>query len=81
MLEEIARGHRRVLAEPAPRVAVKELADSGINLELGVWIDDPEDGIGNVRSDLYFELLRRFRAAGVEIPYPQREVRMRPAAA
>jgi small-conductance mechanosensitive channel len=61
-------------------VLVKELADSGVNLELGVWIDDPEDGIGNVRSDLYFEILRRFNAEGVEIPYPQRELRMRPVA-
>jgi len=81
ILEELAQGHRRVLADPAPRVLVKELADSGINLELGVWIDDPEDGIGNVRSDLYFQLLRRFRAEGIEIPYPQREIRMRPVSA
>jgi small-conductance mechanosensitive channel len=80
ILEELARGHRRVLGDPAPRVLVKELADSGVNLELGVWIDDPEDGIGNVRSDLYFEILRRFNAEGVEIPYPQRELRMRPVA-
>lgn len=80
ILEDIARSHPRVLAEPAPRVLVKELADSGVNLELGVWIDDPEDGIGNVRSDLYFEILKRFAAAGVEIPYPQRELRMRPVA-
>jgi small-conductance mechanosensitive channel len=80
ILEEAARGHPRVLGEPAPRVLVKELADSGVNLELGVWIDDPEDGIGNVRSDLYFEILRRFNAEGIEIPYPQRELRMRPVA-
>lgn len=78
VLEDIAGGHRRVLAEPPPRVRVQELGDSGIHLELGVWIDDPEDGIGNVRSDLYFEILRRFAAAGIEIPYPQRELRMRP---
>jgi len=77
ILEEAARGHSRVLPEPAPRVLVKELADSGVKLELGVWIDDPESGIANVRSDLYFEILRRFAAEGVEIPYPQRELRMR----
>ncbi|MGE5526380.1 MAG: mechanosensitive ion channel family protein [Rhodospirillaceae bacterium] len=80
ILEGAARGHPRVLSDPAPRVLVKELADSGVNLELGVWIDDPEDGIGNVRSDLYFEILRRFGEAGIEIPYPQRELRMRPVA-
>ncbi len=77
LLEEIARGHARVLAEPVPRAIIKELADSGINLELGVWIDDPEDGIANVRSDLYFQILERFAADGIEIPYPQRELRLR----
>lgn len=80
LLEEIGRAHPRVLAEPTPRVLVKDLADSGVNLELGVWIDDPEDGMANVRSDLYFEILRRFAAAAIEIPYPQRELRMRPVA-
>ena len=78
ILQEVAGAHERVLGDPAPRVLVKELADSGINLELGIWIDDPEDGIGNVRSDLYFEILRRFSAESIEIPYPQRELRMRP---
>lgn len=77
ILEDAARGHPRVLAEPSPRVLVKELADSGVRLELGVWIDDPEAGIANVRSDLFFEILHRFAAEGVEIPYPQRELRMR----
>lgn len=78
LLEDIARAHPRVLGEPAPRVLVRELGDSGVHLELGVWIDDPEDGMANVRSDLYFEVLRRFAAEGIEIPYPQRELRMRP---
>ena len=78
ILEELALAHPRVLPEPRPRVQVKALADSGINLELGVWIDDPEDGIGNVRSDLYFALLPRFAAEGIEIPFPQRELRLRP---
>jgi small-conductance mechanosensitive channel len=76
VLEQIATRHRRSLAEPAPRVSIKEFADSGINLELGVWIEDPEEGTGNIRSDLYFDIWREFRQAGIEIPYPQREVRL-----
>jgi small-conductance mechanosensitive channel len=81
ILEDVAKRHPRVLGDPAPRVRIKELADSGIDLELGVWINDPEEGIGNVRSDLYFDILRRFAASGIEIPFPQREIRMRRASA
>jgi small-conductance mechanosensitive channel len=76
ILQQIAARHRRPLAEPAPRVSIKEFAESGINLELGLWIEDPEEGTANIRSDLYFDIWREFRQAGIEIPYPQREVRV-----
>lgn len=77
LLMDCARAHPRALQDPAPKVLIKELGDNGIHLELGVWIDDPEDGIVNIRSDMYFELLTRLAEAGIEIPYPQRELRMR----
>ena len=47
-----------------------------INLELGFWIDDPEEGKGNIVSDVNFALWRAFKEHGVAIPFPQREVRM-----
>ncbi len=69
-------GHPRVLAEPEPTAQVLQLADSGVDLELGFWIEDPERGSQAVRSDVSVAILREFRARGIEIPYPQREVRM-----
>ena len=54
------------------------LAESGVDLELGFWIEDPERGSQNVRSDVSLALLAAFRARGIEIPYPQREVRLVP---
>jgi small-conductance mechanosensitive channel len=72
----IARRHARVLQEPAPAAQVINLADSGVDLELGFWIKDVERGSQNVRSDISVELLSEFRARGIEIPYPQREVRL-----
>jgi small-conductance mechanosensitive channel len=71
-----ARSHPRVLAEPAPSVLVLRLADSGIDLELGVWIGDPEAGQGNVRSDLLRAILAAFHGHHVQIPYPHREIRV-----
>ena len=82
LLQRIAAGHPRVLAEPPPTALVTAFADSGINLELGFWVADPEKGSSNVRSDVNLGIWREFRAAGIEIPYPQREVRLSgPAAA
>ncbi|MGL6080359.1 mechanosensitive ion channel family protein [Methyloversatilis discipulorum] len=76
ILEECARAHERVLAEPVPRAFLHSFGDSGINLELGVWITDPENGTLGIRSAVQLEILRRFRAEGIEIPFPQREIRI-----
>ena len=76
LLEQVARRHPRVLAEPPPAAQVVNLADSGVDLELGFWIQDPERGSQNVRSDVSVALLRSFNEKGIEIPYPQREVRL-----
>lgn len=71
-----AKKQPRVLSDPEPTVALREFADSGINLELGVWIADPEEGRLNLVSTINLEIWREFRRQGVEIPYPQREVRI-----
>lgn len=76
ILVETARAHPRALSSPAPRVIVTAFADSGINLELGVWINDPELGGAAIRSDIYRAVWHEFKAQDIEIPYPQREVRI-----
>lgn len=76
LLEQIAASHERVLADPPPRALVTAFADSGINLELGFWINDPEEGTGGVRSDISVAIWKAFREQGIEIPFPQREVRV-----
>lgn len=76
LLEDIARAQPRVLQDPPPRALVTLFADSGINIDLGFWINDPDQGSGALRSDINMEIWRRFREQGIEIPYPQREVRV-----
>ena len=76
ILVEAALAQPRVLRDPAPKALVTLFADSGINLELGFWIEDPEAGTGEVRSAIYLAVWHAFREAGIEIPYPQREVRV-----
>ncbi|TAK91272.1 MAG: mechanosensitive ion channel [Burkholderiaceae bacterium] len=72
----LASAHPRVLEEPVPSAALLKFGTDGIDLELGFWIDDPTEGTSNVRSDINREILKLFRAEGIEIPYPQREVRV-----
>lgn len=74
-LVEIARQHPRVLPDPEPRVLLLNFGDNGIEIELGFWIDDPQEGTGGVRSEVNLAILKLCREKGVEIPYPQREVR------
>jgi len=76
VLVEAAQAHPRALKDPAPKAAITAFADNGIDLEICVWVADPEEGRANLRSDIYYAVWREFRARGIEIPYPQREVRM-----
>jgi small-conductance mechanosensitive channel len=77
LMEEAAHAEARVLKAPnGPLAFLVGFAESGINLELGVSIGDPENGQGNVRSALNLAILRAFRANGIRMPIPQREVRI-----
>jgi len=73
---EAAGMQSRVLQDPAPSVLILAFADSGINLELGIWVNDAENGTGALKSDIYDSIWKEFQRLGVEIPFPQREVRL-----
>lgn len=76
VLIEAARTHPRALQDPAPGVQITAFGENGIHLELGVWIDDPKQGKATLRSDIYRVVWREFRARGIEIPHPQRDVHL-----
>lgn len=71
-----AQGHSRVISDPAPSVNLLEFADNGILLELSAWIDDPEASQATLRSEINLAIWREFQRAGIEIPFPQREIRI-----
>jgi small-conductance mechanosensitive channel len=70
----------RVLAEPAPQCQLADFAADGINLNIGFWVGDLENGQGNVRSDVNFAVLDLLNAEGVKIPFPQRVLHTLPPA-
>ena len=65
----------RVIADPAPAVQLSGFGADGLDLTIAFWIRDPENGHGNVKSDVNLAILRTLNEAGVEIPFPQRVLR------
>ncbi|MCP5295411.1 MAG: mechanosensitive ion channel [Rhodocyclaceae bacterium] len=77
LLLEAAKASPRILADPVPAARMLDFADSGIQLELRIWISDPENGIGNVRTEVNLAIWRLFKTAGITIPYPQRDLHLK----
>ena len=74
LLAAALHGIPRVLADPAPNVMLSSFAADGMDLTVSFWIRDPENGQGNVKSEVNLAILAVLNAQGVEIPYPQRVV-------
>ena len=72
-LEVLARENPRVLKEPRPMTFLLGFGDNGVNLELRVWLDDP-DIRGEIRTEMYRAIWNDFHAAGITFPFPQRDV-------
>ena len=64
----------RVITEPAPLVMLSQFAADGLELSVNFWITDPQNGLGNVKSDVNLALLQTLEALDVRIPFPQRVV-------
>ena len=80
LLLEAGREHPQALAEPAPVVFFSGFGESSLDFELGVWSDEMSYRPRRFRSDLYFAIERKLREAGIEIPFPQRDVHVRTVA-
>ena len=76
LLVDAAAGEPRVLKDPAPGAVVTGFGESGIDLEVQFWIADPQNGQSALKSSIYLAIWRAFKTQGVEIPYPQRELRI-----
>ena len=74
---EAARAAPRILRDPAPECLFLGFGDSALNLELRCWIDDPENGVSAAKSAVLLGIWDRFRAVGIQIPFPQSELHIR----
>jgi small-conductance mechanosensitive channel len=76
ILCDSAASSERVLKDPAPVAHLANFAADGLEFSLCFWICDPENGQLNVKSEVHITILHALRQAKIEIPYPQRVVRM-----
>ena len=72
-----AAQHPRVLKYPQAVTRLMGFGDSAINLELRIWINDPQNGITDVTSDIQIAIWDDFRAHDISFPFPQRDVHLR----
>jgi small conductance mechanosensitive channel len=72
--KEIVAANPSVLTEPPPVIGVSELADSSVTLSIQPWVAVRD--VVNARAALYQAMIERFRASKIDIPFPQREVRL-----
>ncbi|HUP07299.1 MAG TPA: mechanosensitive ion channel domain-containing protein, partial [Caldimonas sp.] len=77
LLLEAVRKVPRVIDDPPPAVQLADFAADGMNLSVLFWIRDPENGQGEVKSNVNLTVLDVLKREGVEIPYPQRVVHAR----
>jgi len=77
---EAVRAVPRVVSDPAPCAQLAGFGADGIDLTISFWIQDPENGLGGVRSDVNLAVLDLLNAQRVEIPFPQRVMHTLPAA-
>ncbi|WP_428559700.1 MAG: mechanosensitive ion channel family protein [Solidesulfovibrio sp. DCME] len=75
ILLEVAKAQPHVLRNPEPVVQFSAFGDSSLDFLLMVWVDNVAYGAGT-ESDIRFAINRRFREEAIEIPFPQREVRI-----
>lgn len=74
IIMEIAAADERVHKDPAPMVVVGELADSSVNLIVRVWCNAGD--YWGIKFDMTKAMKERFDAAGISIPFPQRDVHL-----
>ncbi|MDA8457264.1 mechanosensitive ion channel [Acidovorax sp. GBBC 3334] len=71
-----AAAQMRVLPDPAPVAYLVNFAPDGLEFSLNFWVNDPSAGTVNLRSAINIAILEGLRAEGIDIPYPQRVVRV-----
>jgi small-conductance mechanosensitive channel len=75
LLEAAPAGVPRIMADPAPGVALKKFSTDGYELELAFWIEDPQNGRGSVLSAVNKNIYALIKSGQIKLAYPARDTR------
>jgi small-conductance mechanosensitive channel len=76
LLQNAVSGVKRILADPAPQALLTKLGADGLELEIGFWIADPENGRANLLSEVNRIIWQALRAHQIRVPFPPKEFRL-----
>ncbi|NIZ03693.1 mechanosensitive ion channel family protein [Thalassospira lucentensis] len=67
----------RVQENPGPNTLMRGFGDSSVDLEIRFWITDPQNGRGNIISEILLNVWDAFKEHNIEIPFPQRDLHLK----
>ena len=73
---EAAKEFDRVLKSPEPKCLVMEFGDEAVVMEARFWIDDPQNGVNNIGSDVMLAMWDKFKENGIDAPLQQEEIKI-----
>jgi len=76
MLEQATIAVERVSDQILPQALLLKIGEDGLQLEIGFWITDPENGRLNVLSDVNRAIWRVFKTQGIQVAHPKRDIRV-----
>ena len=76
LILQAAHATERVIDMPEPVCLLMGFGDSSVDFELRVWIEDPSNGVANVKSEILLAVWDNFMEHAIEIPFPQRDVHL-----
>jgi len=76
LLEQAAAGVPRVVQSKPPSATLVRFGADGLDLQIGFWIADPENGTGGVKSNVNRAIWRTLQEHRINVPFPQRELRI-----
>jgi hypothetical protein len=77
LMVEAGKTPARVLKSPSPTVWLRAFGESSVDHEILVWISDPRQAVGNVQSEILNRLWVLFKENGIDIPFAQRDIRVK----
>ena len=76
LIMEASEDKERLLSRPEPRCLVKNFGDNTVDFQLRFWINDPEEGVDNIKSELMMDIWELFHENGINIAFPQRDLHL-----